>query len=702
MYDERLSELNDVLHAEANTTLPTNAWTAVELPDPPLSDHAAEVAFHVPRVLSATACGMFVRLAEAVGFRPALLSEDSKTGGYPDPDVRQCGMVQVDDAALATHLWARIRPMLQTMSWEGLAVAFPSGTNSWQPSGVSHELRILRYGAGDYFKPHTDGFLRVSSQERSFLTVLVYLNDLGEPATVGGGTRFLPTRSTAPPTVVRPVLGSMLCFDHDLYHEGEALQSGWKYVLRTDIVFRTHSTDFGHGMVDVPEHCKPQTVLAAAQAENWDRLEMLLEQNPAGAKERDSDVMHELPLHFAIKECAPATTVHKLVLAWPQALHIREPGGDWMLHYAIRSLRDVEQRGATADEIATRVNAIGLLLDTFPEAAKERDGDGGLALHLALKHKAPACVVERLRGAFPEGPQLFVLEAALNRDWPTVTRLLEMNPRGGRERTVSGTYPLHLALEQDAPEDVVCRLFKSFPEAAKLRDEDGMYPLDLGSHLDTSTGARVPQTEAACTLQALLVSQGQSASKSFIEAALVHVISSRFHGVSRAAAAQAKSCVEALGAHIACFNPNADNNKLAAGEDAEADAIWLKRWREMLCRAAATGGCVLQILSVSEGLSHMQDAEADMASDKRVPIIVLPCDQSFEFDLSDQISAVGLAQPRKGQPSQSSTLRPQKMPELAAVLAAATAQARIDGVPQAEIVRALEEAAKDAALPWQD
>ena len=97
-----------------------------------------------------------------------------------------------------------------------------------------------------YFKPHTDGFLHVSSQERSFLTVLIYLNNVGNTDYNGGGTRFLPTRSTAPPAVVRPVMGSMLCFDHHLYHEGEALQSGWKYVLRADIMFCAHSTKVLH------------------------------------------------------------------------------------------------------------------------------------------------------------------------------------------------------------------------------------------------------------------------------------------------------------------------------------------------------------------------------------------------------------------------------------------------------------------------
>jgi hypothetical protein len=39
-------------------------------------------------------------------------------------------------------------------------------------------------------------------------------------------------------TRIDPVQGSALIFDHDLYHEGEALVgSGLKYALRTDVLF---------------------------------------------------------------------------------------------------------------------------------------------------------------------------------------------------------------------------------------------------------------------------------------------------------------------------------------------------------------------------------------------------------------------------------------------------------------------------------
>ena len=93
---------------------------------------------------------------------------------------------------------------------------------------------------------------------------------------------------------------------------------------------------------------------------------------------------------------------------------------------------------------------------------------------------------------------------------------------------------------------------------------------------------------------------------------------------------------------MACFNPNADNSKLAAGKDAEANAIWLRQWRKMLQRAAETGGRVVQVLSVSEGLSHMQHAEADMAADRHVPVVMIECGESGAGTIEEQVRASGL------------------------------------------------------------
>ena len=83
-----------------------------------------------------------------------------------------------------------------------------------------------------------------------------------------------------------------------------------------------------------------------------------------------------------------------------------------------------------------------------------------------------------------------------------------------------------------------------------------------------------------------------------------------------------KASIESLGP-FKVFNPNRDNAALAGGDEEKANGIWLRMWRRMLVRALETGGCVLRLDVEAAGLSDMQEAETDMAADKRVPVVVI-------------------------------------------------------------------------------
>ena len=114
-----------------------------------------------------------------------------------------------------------------------------------------------------------------------------------------------------------------------------------------------------------------------------------------------------------------------------------------------------------------------------------------------------------------------------------------------------------------------------------------------------------------------------SVARAFEEARVVHVLSTRFHhGPSYGTAQRVKALVEACDGH-ACWNPNTDNVVIAALDQAKANAAWLLRWREMLTKAQATGGFMLQVLFEDDGLSDMQQAEAGMAEDKGVSVKVI-------------------------------------------------------------------------------
>ena len=75
------------------------------------------------------------------------------------------------------------------------------------------------------------------------------------------------------------------------------------------------------------------------------------------------------------------------------------------------------------------------------------------------------------------------------------------------------------------------------------------------------------------------------------------------------------------------FDPNSDNALIMDGDSDNANAIWLRNWREIgLDLAKETGGWCIQVL-VPPGPSEMQRAEESMARDKGVPVIKLPLDK---------------------------------------------------------------------------
>jgi WD40 repeat protein len=76
---------------------------------------------------------------------------------------------------------------------------------------------------------------------RSRLTCMLYLNDGAEFS--GGATRYYAERAEDSELlgVVRPEAGTLIVFDHELWHDGEAVTAGTKYVLRTDVLYEAES-----------------------------------------------------------------------------------------------------------------------------------------------------------------------------------------------------------------------------------------------------------------------------------------------------------------------------------------------------------------------------------------------------------------------------------------------------------------------------
>ena len=181
-------------------------------------------------------------------------------------DFRSAHTVELDDEALSSRLWARLRGVLPAE----LTVADTgdcSADGVWRAAGLHKRLLFVEYRAGGHFSPHADGFFVTSLHERSLFTCLIYLNSLA--ASAGGETQLLaPAEPEAQagdgsegegPVLEqdgagrwrgaphklrvthsqRPVCGSALCFFGTALHEGAPVldETQPKYLLRADVLY---------------------------------------------------------------------------------------------------------------------------------------------------------------------------------------------------------------------------------------------------------------------------------------------------------------------------------------------------------------------------------------------------------------------------------------------------------------------------------
>ena len=108
----------------------------------------------------------------------------------------------------------------------------------WNRKGLNERIRICRYSEGQYFNKHLDGVYYQSKQVQSKLTFMIYLNG-GNEEFEGGRTLFF--RSKEDDQIIgfyQPSKGDLIIFDHNLWHSGEEVRKGDKYILRSDILYQ--------------------------------------------------------------------------------------------------------------------------------------------------------------------------------------------------------------------------------------------------------------------------------------------------------------------------------------------------------------------------------------------------------------------------------------------------------------------------------
>jgi len=168
----------------------------------------------VENFLTEQECDEFIALGENLGFEMAKIDTGSLM-----PEVRNNDRTFHENTELAEKLFKRIQPYVVPQIGNSVAI------------GLNELFRLYKYQKGQQFKGHQDGSFIRNDVEASYYTFLTYLNDGYE----GGETSFLKH------TII-PKKGMALIFLHKLYHEGNEVFDGTKYVMRSDVMYRLEQT----------------------------------------------------------------------------------------------------------------------------------------------------------------------------------------------------------------------------------------------------------------------------------------------------------------------------------------------------------------------------------------------------------------------------------------------------------------------------
>jgi len=172
-------------------------------------------------LLSDELCNKLINLAENIGFEKAKVNVYGKQESIPK--IRNNSRIEYTNSELSIELGSIVFD-----NFPEICPLFDK-----KILGLNDHFRYYHYSPTEYFKPHKDGHTKIPGKE-SLLTVLFYLND-----TDGGETILMPDGYSKKESwiTVNPKKGSILIFEHDIWHEAKPVNSGEKFVLRSDVFF---------------------------------------------------------------------------------------------------------------------------------------------------------------------------------------------------------------------------------------------------------------------------------------------------------------------------------------------------------------------------------------------------------------------------------------------------------------------------------
>lgn len=180
----------------------------------------------IDNFLTKEKCEELVSLSEQIGYVEADISYS--TGGVINKDIRNNSRLLYRSEELRTYLEELLKNDIPETS-----LFITNGSFEHKKFlKLSGNFRFYKYSPGEKFKRHRDSN-QLEEGGVSLITVLIYLNDVCD-----GGETFLCDRSLGDnQQLVKPLEGRLLMFDHSIMHSGEELKEGYKYLLRTDLIY---------------------------------------------------------------------------------------------------------------------------------------------------------------------------------------------------------------------------------------------------------------------------------------------------------------------------------------------------------------------------------------------------------------------------------------------------------------------------------
>ena len=196
-----------------------------------------ESVFVLRDFLTPAECDAFIAESEQDGYEDAPITMGQ--AAIVIKEYRDNMRVMRDDPELAAKLFERAKPFLpETFSeWDSDGPGQPKRKFLFHAVGLNERFRFYRYDVGQTFNAHYDGSFHRDSRESSRLTFMVYLN-----ADFTGGTTDFYHEDNFRFLRVTPEQGMALVFRHAILHAGVAVESGRKYVLRSDVMYARPET----------------------------------------------------------------------------------------------------------------------------------------------------------------------------------------------------------------------------------------------------------------------------------------------------------------------------------------------------------------------------------------------------------------------------------------------------------------------------